>query len=144
VCLCVWFCDHLEWLLWRVAEEAQVTVGGRAAPPLEQGLTFGVVELIFTYVCVYRIPVNQRMFVAPPTVHPLRVGRRSQFVLADTLFGEMTFTALLDLVHRSSTQVPLFMPRHLQTWYSRDTCRVPSSRRVCDECSRCFCKCWWM
>ena len=54
--------------------------------PLEHGLTLLVVELIFTYVCVCRIPVKGRMFVAPPTVHPLRVGRRSQFVLADT-FG---------------------------------------------------------
>ncbi len=106
----MWFCDHLEWLLWRVAEEAQVTVGGRAAPPLEQGLTFGVVELIFTYVCVYRIPVNQRMFVAPPTVHPLRVGRRSQFVLADTLFGEMTFTALLNPFMGYLPRFPCLLP----------------------------------
>jgi len=43
-------------------------VGGRAAPPWEVGLGLLVVELIFTYVCVCRIPVNQRMFVAPPTV----------------------------------------------------------------------------
>ena len=35
-----------------MTEEAQVTVGGCAAPPWEVGLTFGVVELIFTYVCV--------------------------------------------------------------------------------------------
>jgi hypothetical protein len=103
-------------------------VCGCAAPPLEEGLTFGVVG-IFTYVCVCRIREGLGMCVAPPTVHPKRVGRRSQFLLADTLIGEMTFTALLELVNSSSTQVPLFMPRHLQTWYSRDTCRLDSSLR---------------
>jgi hypothetical protein len=40
------------------------------------------------------------------------------------LIGEMTFTALLELVNSSSTQVPLFMPRHLQTWYSLEDCFV--------------------
>lgn len=40
--------------------------------------------------------------------------------LADTLFGEMSFTTLLEPVYGSSTQVPLFMPRHLQPWYSRE------------------------
>ena len=70
VCLCVWFCDYFEWWLWMVAEWVQVTVCGQlVAPSLEHGLTWLVVELIFTYVCVCRIPVNQRMFVSPPTVH---------------------------------------------------------------------------
>jgi hypothetical protein len=39
-----------------------------AAPFLEHGLTFGVVELIFTYVCVCRIREGLGMCVAPPTV----------------------------------------------------------------------------
>jgi hypothetical protein len=58
------------------------------------------------------------MTVAPPTVRSKEQVAVAKFVLADTLFGEMTFTALLELVNSSSTQVPLFMPRHLQTWYS--------------------------
>jgi hypothetical protein len=35
-----------------VTEEAQVTVGGRAAPPSEVGLTFGVVGDIHIRVCM--------------------------------------------------------------------------------------------
>jgi hypothetical protein len=36
----------------------------------------------------------------------------------------MSFITLLEPVHGSSTQVPLFMPRHLQTWYSHEDCFV--------------------
>jgi hypothetical protein len=57
------------------------------------------------------------MCVAPPTVRSKEQVAVAKY-LADTLIGEMTFTALLELVNSSSTQVPLFMPRHLQTWYS--------------------------
>jgi hypothetical protein len=39
-----------------------------AASFLEHGLGLLVVELIFTYVCVCRIPERQGMTVAPPTV----------------------------------------------------------------------------
>ena len=35
-----------------MTEEAQVTVGGRAAPPSEEGLTFGVVGDIHIRVCM--------------------------------------------------------------------------------------------
>jgi len=56
-----------------------------AAPSLEHGLGLLVVELIFTYVCVCRIPVNPRMFVAPPTVRSREQVAVASFVLADTL-----------------------------------------------------------
>jgi hypothetical protein len=104
---------------------------GFATPAWEVGLGLLVVELdIHIRVCIS--PEGLGMFVAPPTVHPERVGRRSQFLLADTLFGEMTFTALLELVNSSSTQVPLFMPRHLQTWYSLEDCFVCRHPDGCD------------
>ena len=64
------------------------------------------------------------MFAAPPTVRSCEQVAVAKFLLADTLFGEMTFTALLEPVNSSSTQVPLFMPRHLQTWYSLEDCFV--------------------
>jgi hypothetical protein len=35
-----------------VTEEVQVTVGGRAAPPWEEGLTFGVVGNFHIRVCM--------------------------------------------------------------------------------------------
>jgi hypothetical protein len=57
----------------------------------------------------------------------------AKFVLADTLIGEMTFTALLEPVNSSSTQVPLFMPRHLQTWYSLEDCFVCRHPDGCDR-----------
>jgi hypothetical protein len=57
----------------------------------------------------------------------------AKFLLADTLIGEMTFTALLEPVNSSSTQVPLFMPRHLQTWYSHEDCFVCRHPDGCDR-----------
>ena len=52
VCLCVWFCDHFEWLLWRVTEVAQVTVGGQSAASF--GAWFDLVGgWEFSYTCVY-------------------------------------------------------------------------------------------
>jgi len=69
-----------------VAEGVQVTVGGQSAASFGAWFDLWGWLGIFTYVCVCRIPERQGMTVAPPTVHPLRVGRRSQFVLADT-FG---------------------------------------------------------
>lgn len=65
----------------------------------------------------------------PPRFALFRAGRRSQFVLADTLFGEMSFTTLLEPVYGSSTQVPLFTARHLQRWYAHGSCRLDSSLR---------------
>ena len=58
------------------------------------------------------------MFKLPPRFALCEQVAVARFLLADTLFGEMTFTALLDPVHRSSTQVPLFMPRTMQPVYS--------------------------
>ena len=57
-----------------------------AAPFLEHGLTFGVVELIFTYVCVCRIREGLGMLLAPPTVRSLEQVAVAKFLLADT-FG---------------------------------------------------------
>ena len=54
----MWFCDHLEWWLrW---------VGGQlAAPPLEHGLTFGVVGDIHIRVCMSN-PVTKESLQLPP------------------------------------------------------------------------------
>jgi hypothetical protein len=69
----MWFCDHSEWwgvwLLWRVTEEAQVTVGGRAAPPWEVGLTFGVVGDFHIRVCM-SLPVTKECLLLPPRFAP--------------------------------------------------------------------------
>jgi hypothetical protein len=73
------------------------------------------------------------MLLAPPTVRSLEQVAVAKFVLADTLIGEMTFTALLEPVNSSSTQVPLFMPRHLQTWYSLEDCFVCRHPDGCDR-----------
>jgi hypothetical protein len=72
------------------------------------------------------------MLLAPPTVRSKEQVAVAKFVLADTLFGEMTFTALLDPVHRSSTQVPLFMPRTMQPVYSHEDCFVCRHPDGCD------------
>jgi len=53
-------------------------------PPsaLRAGLGLLVSDFLFTYVCMNLPQERERLFVAPPTVHPLRVGRRSQFVFS--------------------------------------------------------------
>ena len=63
--------------------------------------------------------------LAPPTVRLLRGQVAVAKYLADTSsmsfcfhLCEVTFTTLLDLVNRSSTQVPLFTPRTMQPVYS--------------------------
>jgi hypothetical protein len=40
------------------------------------------------------------------------------------LVDDMSFITLLEPVHGSSTQVPLFTARHLQRWYAHDSCRL--------------------
>jgi hypothetical protein len=85
----MWFCDHSEWwgvwLLWRWCGVSWVTVGGCAAPPWEEGLTFGVVGDIHICVCMSNSCEVENDVLLPPRFAQ-RAGRRSQFVLADTLY----------------------------------------------------------
>jgi len=95
------------------------------AAPWEVGLGLLVVQMnIFTYVCVCLICRVGITLLLPPRFAPREQVAVASFVLADTLIGEMTFTALLEPVNSSSTQVPLFMPRTMQPVYSLEDCFV--------------------
>ena len=64
-----------------------------------------------------------------PTLYPLR--KVAVAFKPTPRFDEMTFIALLEPVHGSSTQVPLLKPRTMQTVYSHET---PFSGSVIQLC----------